>query len=977
MLADTPVPALSHSPQEEILLPSRRRQPLHRRLPLALSLVLALTLLLPAPPAAANQPPAAPVVESPFADSVAPGDVHMELDRFRDPDGDAHAATDWEIRTADGATVVWAAYNSPELVHAHLADGAFQGPLAGETSLEFDTRYVLRVRVQDSHGAWSAWADHPFDTTPREQIAARQAQGILLQPGPRWQSDGGASISLPAGGRLLVETGAGTPVLTLAGTADGLLATAGARLPAPAPLRLHLRAPAGSALQLPSSRLSLVTDAAERLTIYLPTLALGADQSQVLWVTETGATFYGLPEQTEPAREHLARDVPLPWTLPAGYRLEAASGAFQLPTSLAFVADPGSDPAAPRFYVTELYGRIKVVTNDGRVFNFAEDLLNFNPSEHFVGSGELGVIGICLPPAGRDVYATTIFRAGDGLLRNRIIRLRSNDGLTATGLDEILVVGANQGNARSSHQVQQCSFGPDGKLYVFMADGPNPAAAQNDGTFNGKVLRLNPDGTAPTDNPRYTPANLTAPRAYQYSKGHRNAFGMTWRPSTGQLYLAENGPSTDRLVQIVPGRNYGWDGTDQSMVTEALYVWPEAHWSPVGLTFVEGAAAAAALPWDKQGHLFVAAAGPVYAEGPQPRGKAIQEFRLNSDGTIAGQPAVFAHYTGEGRGSIADLKLQPDGLYFTDLFRDDGDGGPAAPGGKVWRIRHTGQASFTPSLTTGPAPLTVNFTETSTFRRTVTWTWDFGDGATTTNAGPSHTFTRPGRYAVSLTLTAADGTTSEALTLITVTDSTGQVPETAPPVRLPAAPVPASVFFPEMGVSLGGGFKHYWEANGSLAQFGYPVTNELRQVNPADGQEYTVQYFERARFEYHPEHAGTPYETQLGLLGRQAAAGRLGEPAFLPVPDPGDGAWLAETGHTLRPPFRGFWEQTGGAAVYGLPISEAVAEGERPDGTPLLVQYFERARLEHRPEGPTPTTQVRLEPLGISLFVQQPPPRRP
>ena len=181
---------------------------------------------------------------------------------------------------------------------------------------------------------------------------------------------------------------------------------------------------------------------------------------------------------------------------------------------------------------------------------------------------------------------------------------------------------------------------------------------------------------------------------------------------------------------------------------------------------------------------------------------------------------------------------------------------------------------------------------------------------------------------------------------------------------------------PETGHKVGDRFLASWQINGGLALFGYPVSEEFGE-GLEDGTVYLVQYFERARFEYHPEHAGTPYETQLGLLGRQAAAGRLGEPAFLPVPDPGDGAWLAETGHTLRPPFREFWEQTGGAAVYGLPISEAVAEGERPDGTPLLVQYFERARLEHQPEGSTPRTQVRLEPLGIMLFVQQPPPRRP
>ena len=71
------------------------------------------------------------------------------------------------------------------------------------------------------------------------------------------------------------------------------------------------------------------------------------------------------------------------------------------------------------------------------------------------------------------------------------------------------------------------------------------------------------------------------------------------------------------------------------MRTNALYNWPEPHWSPVGLAFVEGAAAAAMAP-DKQGKLLVASAGLVYADGPQRAGKAIQEFALDPDG--AGRP---------------------------------------------------------------------------------------------------------------------------------------------------------------------------------------------------------------------------------------------------------------------------------------------------------------------------------------------------
>ena len=85
----------------------------------------------------------------------------------------------------------------------------------------------------------------------------------------------------------------------------------------------------------------------------------------------------------------------------------------------------------------------------------------------------------------------------------------------------------------------------------------------------------------------------------------------------------------------------------------------------------------------------------------------------------------------------------------------------------------------------------------------------------------------------------------------------------ADPTTLP----PDSTYFPEVRHSLGGRFLAYWQATGGLPVYGYPLSEEVQEVNPRDGQMYTVQYFERNRIEYHPENAGSPYEMQLGLLG--------------------------------------------------------------------------------------------------------------
>lgn len=74
-------------------------------------------------------------------------------------------------------------------------------------------------------------------------------------------------------------------------------------------------------------------------------------------------------------------------------------------------------------------------------------------------------------------------------------------------------------------------------------------------------------------------------------------------------------------------------------------------------------------------------------------------------------------------------------------------------------------------------------------------------------------------------------------------------------------------YFPETGRSLDGTFLTFWEKSGGLPVFGYPLTDARIEINPDDGREYTVQYFERQRFEYHPENEDTPYAVQLGRLG--------------------------------------------------------------------------------------------------------------
>src|SRR5262249_10555712 len=100
--------------------------------------------------------------------------------------------------------------------------------------------------------------------------------------------------------------------------------------------------------------------------------------------------------------------------------------------------------------------------------------------------------------------------------------------------------------------------------------------------------------------------------------------------------------------------------------------------------------------------------------------------------------------------------------------------------------------------------------------------------------------------------------------------------------------------FPQTGKTIAGRFRQYWEQNGGLAQQGYPISNEFQEKSDVDGKTYTVQYFERAVFEYHPENQ-TPYDVLLSQLGTFSYKARYGTVAQAPTPAPASYDWTALT----------------------------------------------------------------------------------
>lgn len=179
-----------------------------------------------------------------------------------------------------------------------------------------------------------------------------------------------------------------------------------------------------------------------------------------------------------------------------------------------------------------------------------------------------------------------------------------------------------------------------------------------------------------------------------------------------------------------------------------------------------------------------------------------------------------------------------------------------------------------------------------------------------------------------------------------------------------------SRFFPETGQTVSGSFLSYWQNNGGLPIFGYPIGDAHSEVDPITGNTYRVQWFERERFELHPEYAGTRDEVLLGLLGRQLTQGRENDPAFRPIasfPSTPSRAFYPLTGHSLANEFKTYWERNGGLPIYGYPISEPFEERNPSDGGRYTVQYFERARFETHPEKPV-TFRILLGLLGNQLM---------
>ena len=191
--------------------------------------------------------------------------------------------------------------------------------------------------------------------------------------------------------------------------------------------------------------------------------------------------------------------------------------------------------------------------------------------------------------------------------------------------------------------------------------------------------------------------------------------------------------------------------------------------------------------------------------------------------------------------------------------------------------------------------------------------------------------------------------------------------------RADAAEDPGLHYFAETGHNVPTAFHAFWEAHGGLNRFGFPLTEPFDERSETDSQIYLTQYFERARFEYHPELEAQGEEVKLGLLGAETTATRVKELPFQPI-EPFESSavlwYFAETGHSTSYRFLETWIAGGGVETYGYPISEKFEEASQTDGSIHLVQYFERVRFEYHPDDAW-DKQIKLGHLGREILIER------
>ncbi|MFL5328045.1 MAG: PQQ-dependent sugar dehydrogenase [Gemmataceae bacterium] len=245
-----------------------------------------------------------------------------------------------------------------------------------------------------------------------------------------------------------------------------------------------------------------------------------------------------------------------PATLIAGFTQTTLPGTISNGTAMEF-------SPTDLLFVLEQGGTCKVYACSGSTWVlqqsnfFADQLLSVN------SSGERGLLGVAFDPN----YASNHFvyfyhTTSTTPIHNRVIRVTANAaGDKALAGTQVTLLDLDNLSSATNHNGGSIHFGVDGKLYIAVGENANGANSQSSANLLGKMLRMNPDGSIPTDNPFYN--TFTGQNRLIWAMGLRNPFTFTFRPNTSQMYINDVGEVTWEEINVgAAGANYGWNTTE-------------------------------------------------------------------------------------------------------------------------------------------------------------------------------------------------------------------------------------------------------------------------------------------------------------------------------------------------------------------------------------------------------------------------------
>jgi glucose/arabinose dehydrogenase/chitodextrinase len=442
------------------------------------------------------------------------------------------------------------------------------------------------------------------------------------------------------------------------------------------------------------------------------------------------------------------------------FQNEILATGFNLPTAIKFLPDG-------RMLVVELAGKIKVLPPPYTT----PDPTPFLQLTNIGSAGvQQGVYDIALDPNFNTNHYYYIFYTLGTPNVDRLSRFTANATLTGTVAGSEFVIYQDGESANAEHHGGAINFSNDGKILLTTGEHFNAGEAQDLTKPRGKILRFNMDGTVPTDNPFYDGAGPNYDAIW--ALGLRNPFRAYYDAPTGRLIIGDVGGNVyataiEEIDIGARGANYGWPNVEapngNPAYTAPAYYYPHnGRDAAVVAGFVYHGTQ---FPSSYQGSFF-------FADYTQ---NWIKRLTFDANGNVTG---VFNFEPTDGSvdgpyGDIVYMTEGPDGaLYYVDLGYSDISGTFGVS--KIRRIEFIQSdlppvAAASASPTRGPAPLTVNFSSNGSSDpegKPLSYSWTFGDGATSTQANPSHTYTVAGPYQAGLTV--SDGVNSTLSTPIAI-----------------------------------------------------------------------------------------------------------------------------------------------------------------------------------------------------------------